>query len=444
MNLPTVPRPVLPLPTVWPENTRCIEIDIPDDPQYTAEFLGALQYLAYWFNYDRNYAHDGARTAALWKKAIRSIRACTPCPPPPPPMIGGGFFEDNFMYRQDGCKLQISVGTDPDTGEPCWCTIFDASLCNNPGQPGAPQPQPKPGQCINYTLKLNAAHQALVPTTVSSGDTIALVTANGAGTDGTPFWYCPDGSTFFAGACTGGCSHNPADPLSTYCHMAIIGDVGGTFFPLVSTPYVVPSGVSNQQILLQVNDSTLGDNSGEYVVGVTVCRSNATLDWCATINLALTSGGITASMEDDSTVAGTWSPGVGWRDALFHTGGVARRGIILNLALETFEITGMECFGTYSEGVWLPSPPAFPIEHMEILHPGGDYYDAGTLWGGMVSPYDISGTGGTVPNVIQVTFFLYCGNAGLTDPDPGGTAVLNRLRICGHGPVPSQLVPYLE
>jgi len=161
--------------------------------------------------------------------------------------------------------------------------------------------------------------------------------------------------------------------------------------------------------------------------------------------LALVSGPIVPSSEGDTpTPAGVWNAGLGWRSSAWVTSGIGRRGVVLNIATDTFTLTGMEWWGTYAIG----GPDSItPVERMSVLHPGGDWYDAGTAYGAMPSPFDLSGTGiagvTTVPNTVGLAMFVYTGDSN-TGGDPGGDVVVNRVRVCGHGPVPSQLAPFLE
>jgi len=149
-----------------------------------------------------------------------------------------------------------------------------------PGQPGSGSEQPNPGggqAC--YQGQMPATGSWLVPTIVSAGDTVELTDAQGAGQDGTVSpWYCPNGQTFFAGACIGIAGVSGSDPLPTANHMSLLFKIDGTYYSAMSGPVTVPGGVSNANVEVVVNDSVLSDNSGSYTFGVCV-TNNAALDW---------------------------------------------------------------------------------------------------------------------------------------------------------------------
>jgi hypothetical protein len=112
-----------------------------------------------------------------------------------------------------------------------------------------------------------------VPTIVNSGDVVELTDATGSGQDGTISpWKCPNGQTFFAGACDGIGGPSGSDPLPSVDHMKLIFNIDGTYYDAMSGPVTVPGGVANAQVTVQVNDSTLTDNSGSY--NFNVCVTN--------------------------------------------------------------------------------------------------------------------------------------------------------------------------
>jgi hypothetical protein len=54
-----------------PPDRICVQIRIPDDTYHKAAFWGALQSLAYWFNWDRDEDHTGTQAARVWKSIIQ-------------------------------------------------------------------------------------------------------------------------------------------------------------------------------------------------------------------------------------------------------------------------------------------------------------------------------------------------------------------------------------
>lgn len=167
-----------------------------------------------------------------------------------------------------------------------WCAFIDLSKCSSFGTQPGPQPAPQPGGgAKQYCFNLRANETVLLPALVSTGDTVSLDRADGAGYDGGefdlgPLWRCPDGAAFVGGLCTGFYSTKPGDPLPSEHHMALIIGYGATpdylLVPL-NTPVTIPSGVSQAKVWLQVNDDPIGNNQGSYDVCVTVTNNNAAL-----------------------------------------------------------------------------------------------------------------------------------------------------------------------
>lgn len=149
---------------------------------------------------------------------------------------------------------------------------------DGPTQPGSGSPQPAAGGgCQTYHARVNANSQWLIPTVVNTGDVLNFSGAKGAGTDGTGIWYCPDGEVFIAGGCFGGQFTSGGDPAPAISHMRLIVKIGSsTYYPADGGSITVPAGISGANAVLQVNDASLGDNSGDYVVDVEVCNNVAT------------------------------------------------------------------------------------------------------------------------------------------------------------------------
>jgi hypothetical protein len=147
-----------------------------------------------------------------------------------------------------------------------------------PTQPGSGSPQPTPGGgCQDYHAVFAANSQWLIPTLVNSGDVLTFSNASGAGHDGSISpWNCPDGSTFLAGACVGVGGTSGGDPAPTINHMRLIVNINGTWYPADSGSITVPGGVSGAAAYVQVNDSVLSDNSGNYALDINVCNNTAT------------------------------------------------------------------------------------------------------------------------------------------------------------------------
>ena len=60
------------LPQVIDPPTRCLSIDLPDDPEHIAAFWGALQELCYWFNWERDPDKRGVQVSSVWTRHIQA------------------------------------------------------------------------------------------------------------------------------------------------------------------------------------------------------------------------------------------------------------------------------------------------------------------------------------------------------------------------------------
>jgi hypothetical protein len=208
--------------------------------------------------------------------------------------------------------LEWKVCTCPET----WQRLAPISIVPAGGQPGSGQGTPEPGGSQQYCYTLMANQALMLPPVVNTGDTITLDSAKGSWNDGGRLsWYCPDGSIFFADACVGGGAPLSGDPVPTAKHMSIIVYIASVPYALVmGVPFVVPSGVSNDQIQLQANDSAIADNSGSVDICVTV-QNNGTATWAHSADFALTSDGFTAS-SGSGFPPGSWAAGQGWNGGI--------------------------------------------------------------------------------------------------------------------------------
>jgi hypothetical protein len=222
--------------------------------------------------------------------------------------------DSELMIRQDPdnpCLLQSSVdGTN-------WCTFADLSKCLNSstiGQIGAGAPQPSSGggqACYHATMPAN--NTFLVPTVVNSGDVLSLNNATGATNDpdDSPLWRCPDGSQFFAGACVGYPVTVSTDPIPSANHLRLIYNVGGAYYDAIAGTFTVPSGVSNAQVSVQVNDSNLSNDSGSLTFDVCV-TNNQVVTYTHTFDFTLNPGPFTPYVGGGITY-GVWTSGIGWQ-----------------------------------------------------------------------------------------------------------------------------------
>lgn len=314
-----VNRPVFSLPANLPTGYKCFQVMVPDDPYYTAQFVGSIERLAWWFNYDRDNARTGRLVANLWKVSLASITECKPAPPPEP---GCCDCEECMQFRQQGCLLQA---WDCLTQE--WVTIYDNSQCISNPAPGGGVTPPSAGKCQEYKMNFFANALTPLPFVVNAGDTLTLVTLEGAGSDGTLHYYCPDGQHFIAGTCAGGAFLQSTDPLPTNYHMSVLLYIGSTYYSWYSGVFTVPSGVVNEPIYIGVNDSPIADNNGTYAVDFNYCNNVAPPvgTWCHKSDFTVSPDGWTApgfnesggTCETGLLPSGLWSS-AGYAGQLYH------------------------------------------------------------------------------------------------------------------------------
>jgi len=66
-------RQNFPIPAVIDPPKTCLQIEIPDHPEWKAVISGLLFELTYWFNWERTGDTSGAQCAAVWKQVYNSI-----------------------------------------------------------------------------------------------------------------------------------------------------------------------------------------------------------------------------------------------------------------------------------------------------------------------------------------------------------------------------------
>jgi len=145
------------------------------------------------------------------------------------------------------------------------------------GQTGPAEP-PAPEQCVSYHVKLAANSKWTLPSPVNTGDTIEITNPTGGWSDGTPAWYCPDGSAYLIGQClTGDGDTEETDPLNTANHMQVIGRIGsGDYVDPYTAKYTIPAATVEQRFTFQANDAELSDNSGDIEFDVELCSGATT------------------------------------------------------------------------------------------------------------------------------------------------------------------------
>jgi hypothetical protein len=261
-------RWVLPA-VVNPPRRVCFQIEVPDEPQHIAAFLGAIYDLAKPYKWANDNAHTAIAVGAVWFDIFEALHRNN-CKVTTRSTAG---VEDNQQMLRinpdNPCIIQQFC--DPD-----WVDWFDASQCVAAAagqQTGGGQPQPGQTACTNAVLPGNNVY--LLPQQVSGGDIIQVTQPGGGWSDGSGVWQCWDGGGYALGVCTGlGYSTSGSDPLPSYNHAGLIMKINGVYYAATAAPFIVPSGVSNANVEFQMNDPSLSDNVGSIHFKVCLTASD--------------------------------------------------------------------------------------------------------------------------------------------------------------------------
>lgn len=398
--------------TVHPETYRKFVICVPNERFYIAAFQGLLIELTYSKNWQRDFAHTAAIVSRVWQDALASV-LCDDC--------AEIIITGESDYEMSICE-QLRFHNGKLQGLCCgeWTDITGQTgiEIGGPGQPGDGAPQPdEGGGCQTYHASFAANSQWLVPTVVNAGDTIAFSNPDGSGQDGTVSpWRCPDGLTFFAGACVGLGGTSGGDPAPAINHMALVAEIDGVYYPAFSGTITVPGGVVNAPITIQANDSDLSDNSGSYALDIEVCN-NVPEVWSHLLDFQISPHGFVVVSGN-----GVWTPGVGFEGVADMSGVHLRVNGTLDAATH---ITAFDV--TYS-----------------VTDCGGDTNDIVRTYDGgssLIHGYNgTTGDHGTVSNHTDAISGDSTGTASIhlaNDAYPGGNNTFIKLRVYGIGPQPT-------
>lgn len=276
------------LPTIVnPAGRRCFVIEVPDEPQHIAAFRGAILDLASAYKWSDDTAHTAREVALVWRDVYNNMKSCADILPRGSAGADEGVEQLIRQNPDNPCLLETSInGTD-------WCAFADLSLCIQlQGQLGVGAEQPRPGGgCVKYHVYMPANSLYLLPTSVSTGDTITITNPSGAANDGgETVWRTPTGGQFVAGVDIGGYAYNAGDPQPATPHMALILKIGSSYYSFAAFAFSVPAGIANQPIILQVNDSAIANDYGGFNFDVEVCNNQAAA-WTRDYNFAVSPDG---------------------------------------------------------------------------------------------------------------------------------------------------------
>ena len=359
-------------------------------------------------NWQRDTAHSAADVSRVWQNALENVFCDVQ-------QVIHGTEVEEFMPLRIDCDCNVWITCCDGTEKQILTSQQVKDLLQ--GQPGSGAPQPGPGHCQSYNLKLQAAFQALVPTIVNAGDVITFTSISGAGSDGTAAWFCPNGLAFFAGACGGSGSTSGSDPAPAINHMTVLAKIGAVYYDATAGPITVPGGIVNGQVTMLVNDVTPADNSGEYSITVEVCN-NTSATFVHTFDLLTSDGGWVRNNPTD--LNNTWALGIGWQDAL-HTSGTIR-GVQLKRDFASTVLTSLELHYTMSgkdATATTDGEVSLPAFVLFFQQPGQN----GT---------DITVGGGTTTSATRLIFSAFSSYGG----GNVGSTIITKIIVRGNGTDP--------
>jgi len=300
------PRAKWALPDVVnPRDRLCLKIEVPMERMHIAAFRGAIWNLCSAINWQDDPDHTAKEVANVWRTVYDNIKFCDNVPE-----SNGIEVEDNEMNLRvkpdDPCIIQIRCGEDD------WQDWYDPRICIADGVVTNPSPDGslEAGECKEFTATLRGNDKWILPIPVSAGYVVTISdTSGGWAFDGVN-WRCPDGRVYALGTCSGAPAAAGAGyPLPTARIGRLIVGIDEAFYDAYNTTFSVPVGVTSSDMIFQMNDDELVDNTGSVSFKVKVCR--AASEWCHTFNFAVSDGGFHA-VDVAVGVSANWSAGVGW------------------------------------------------------------------------------------------------------------------------------------
>lgn len=275
-----------------PADSICYQVPVPDDIFHRAAFWGAMLSLASAYKWQDDALHRAKQTAIVWRDIIDNMKpGCDDCPDNPGEFDG----EELMSSLCESLRWHNGVLQAFCCGE--WVDIPGGGPANNIQPTGGGTLEPGEERCVKATLQANG--QWLLPFPVSSGDLITVDQTNGAWSDGTLNWYCPNGGFYTLGACGTGSAPSGSDPLPTVSHMQLIALIAGVYYKVIDNVLPVPSGLTDEQVIFLANDSTASDNTGSVDFNVCV---KAAPPANANINITYNLGTGPATVQDGDTL----------------------------------------------------------------------------------------------------------------------------------------------
>lgn len=250
----------------------CFQIQVPNDRNHIAAFLGAIFSLSTPYSWQNDDAHSAILVGRVWRKIFYDLHRnnCTVCPP-----VLAGIEEDQEVPIRVDCDCNVFVTCCDGTEKQILTSDQVQALIT--GQPGAGSPLPPPnGGCQQYHFELPGNGLRLSPAVVSTGDTINVIAEQGIFYEGTSaLWFCPDGFQFYDGVCTGVTVLNGANPMPSVPTGKLIAKIGSTYYDVFPGPFTVPGGISNQQLTFIQNTNDITGSGGNVSFDAIICNNQA-------------------------------------------------------------------------------------------------------------------------------------------------------------------------
>lgn len=418
-------RQVFPIPAnVSPVGTRCLMVNIPDDDEHEAIFMGAIDLLCKWNSWQRDGTNNAVQASEAWKRAIYDHPMFRACGDEITTII------DEMEYEMAICE-QLRFHNGKLQGLCCgeWTDIpgqGDTSV-GGPSQPGDGATQPGPGETECYSGRLLGTGKWYLPTSVNTGDTIEITDPSGAWHDGAfSVWRCPDGNIFFAGACIPSTATDGGDPLPSQPHMSLIAQIGSTFYPVLTGGiFTVPGGVTDSPVTFQANDSVLTDNAGEIAFKACV-KNNQAGTFHHEQNFAVNPGIFGLCGTSDN---GVFTPGTGFVATTWGPDGFGHyhKEVCVNATIPARTLTKIAFKGNLTKG----STIAPSVVCIGINDQGGALLliDHATAVDGTNITWQWTGSA----SLAVVGIFI---ETGVDNSDPGGSALVSSVIVEGLGSDP--------
>jgi hypothetical protein len=414
---------------VDPPDTLCFKINVPNDRQHIAAFFGAIFLLSKPYAWGDDAGHTAIAVGRVWRRIFDQLIAgeCEF----PPPSFPRGIEQEDFMPLRVDCDCNVFITCCDGTEQQILTADQVRALIQQ--QPGQGADQPPAGGCVTYKGTLQGNGRFLLPTVVSTGDVITVLSANGLTNDGSEVpWRNYHGDEVLAGINIGAQFFNPTDVVPTAFHMALIARIGTNYYD-ISTPFTVPMGVANVQPVVEVNATTFPSVGGSIDLNIEVCN-NQTATWSHTFDFTLNSQGWTLSPVPPgyTGTAGVYSPGNGWlaSDVIDTLPSRYKFLQIVSPIVPATLITGLSVQFVGALGT-VSSPPfgdaLYSYNGVTVTVHQSD--PASPL---PTSPYAVTFSPVTMT---QVAFDILVGfNVGTSDP--GGSLTVARFTVTGQGSDP--------